>query len=219
MTEKNQPNLAKDLRLVHKIITRGLDVSIESAETFAQEGFPDQDVREGYRKYATALLSFVSSHHSGEDEIAFPYFRERLPAMPFDRLEWEHERIEELLERGQGYLDHLEDEQALRDLTSVLQEIDKIWQSHITVEEEHFNIEDMAEMLPPKEHERLSGKMAQHSIEHAEPTYLVVPFGLYNLPADQREILASKMPPKVINELVPKVWKEKWAPMQPFLLE
>jgi hypothetical protein len=45
-----------------------------------------------------------------------------------------------------------------------------------------------------------------------------VPFALYNLPDEERAILARTMPPKVIDELVPVVWKEKWAPMQPFLL-
>jgi len=27
------------------------------------------------------------------------------------------------------------------------------------------------------------------------------------------------MPPRVIDELMPGLWKEKWSPMRPFLLE
>jgi len=125
MIEANKPNLAQDLQRIHMIITRGLDVSIEQASQFAREGFRDRDLREGYRKYVTALLSFVSAHHLTEDEVAFPYFEDRLPEMPF---------------------------------------------------------------------------------------------ALYNLPADERAALTRNMPPKVIEELMPGPWRERWAPMQPFLL-
>jgi hypothetical protein len=46
-----------------------------------------------------------------------------------------------------------------------------------------------------------------------------MPFVLYNLPAEERAILAQKMPPIVTQQLLPVDWKEKWAPMQPFLLD
>jgi hypothetical protein len=48
---------------------------------------------------------------------------------------------------------------------------------------------------------------------------LGVPFVLYNLPAQERAIQARTMPSAVVEELVPVVWKEQWAPMQPFLLD
>ena len=220
MTAKNEPNLAKDLRLVHLVITRGLDVSIDNAVKYARGGFPNPELHEGYRKYVTALLSFVSAHHLAEDEIAFPYFETRMPETPFNQLKDEHERIEQLLEQGQEHLTQLDDEPeaALRDLDAVLSEMRDLWHPHIDTEEAHFDVERLADILPPEEHERLSGKMAQHTIEHAEPTPLVVPFGLYNLPDDQRKILVANMPPDVINELVPGPWRDEWAPMEPFLL-
>jgi len=221
MTKMSKPNLAQDLLRIHMIITRGLDVSIENAERFATEDFPDRQLREGYGDYVTALLSFVSAHHLSEDEIAFPYFRELLPAMPFDRLQEEHKRIEGMLKRAGEELERFDDEpkSALRGLKAELHDIGELWHPHIAIEEDHFDVECLADMLPVEEHARLSAEMGKLSMDRAEPTYLVVPFALYNLPADERGTLTRNMPPKVIDELVPVVWKEKWSPMKPFLLE
>ena len=32
-------------------------------------------------------------------------------------------------------------------------------------------------------------------------------------------MLASRMPPEMMEQLVPVAWKDQWAPMKPFLLE
>ena len=221
MAEQTAPNIAEDLRRIHRIITRGLDVSLEHAARFAQEGLPEGQLRRGYRDYVAALLSFLSSHHLAEDDVAFPYFADLLPEMPVGQLEEEHQRIEELLGQAREELDGLEaePEQALEGLGAVLSQVRKLWHPHITTEEEHFGVQRLAEMLPPEEHGRLAGLMAGHSMEHSGPDYLVVPFALYNLPPEQRAVLSRAMPPMVIEQLVPVAWKEQWAPMQPFLLD
>jgi hypothetical protein len=76
MSETSAPNLGQVLQRIHLIVTRGLDVSIDGAARFAQEGFPDEGLSGGYRDYVAALLSFLYSHHLAEDDIAFPYFAE-----------------------------------------------------------------------------------------------------------------------------------------------
>jgi hypothetical protein len=53
----------------------------------------------------------------------------------------------------------------------------------------------------------------------ASPTYLAVPFLLYDLPPEEKAIQARGMPPELTEQLVPVVWKEQWAPMKPFLLD
>jgi len=53
----------------------------------------------------------------------------------------------------------------------------------------------------------------------AAPDLVALPFILYNLSVEDREIMAQHMPPVVIQELVPVVWKEHWEPMKPFLLD
>ena len=89
---------------------------------------------------------------------------------------------------------------------------------HIAIEEEHFTIARFASLMPPEEHSRLLGLFMQHMQQNTGPDYLIVPFLLYNSAPDNRAFFAGGMPPIVTQQLVPVVWKEKWAPMQPFLL-
>jgi hypothetical protein len=221
MAEMVGPNIAADLRRIHMIVTRGLDVSISNAAGFKQEGLPQGELGEGFRSYLTALLSFLTAHHLSEDEVAFPYFQERMPDLPIAQLEEEHKRMQDLLDRAQKDLQGLDDGsgQALDDLEGALRQIRDLWGPHITVEEEHLGVQRLAEMLPPEEHARLGGLLGQHSMQHAKPDYLILPFALYNLPPEQRAIFSQTLPPMVTQQLVPLVWKEKWAPMQSFLLE
>ena len=221
MSEMIGPNIAADLRRIHMIVTRGLDVSIENAAKFAQEGFPQGELGEGYRSYLTALVSFLAAHHLSEDEVAFPYFKERMPDLPIGRLEEEHERMQDLLDRAKEDLEGLGDGlgPVLRDIEGELRDIRDLWGPHIGIEEEHLGVQRLAEMLPPEEHARLAGLLARHSQEHSGPDYLILPFALSNLPPEQRAIFSQSLPPMVTQQLVPVVWKEKWAPMQPFLLE
>lgn len=66
---------------------------------------------------------------------------------------------------------------------------------------------------------RLQKELIEFFQEHTGPEYLVVPFVLYNLTTEDRAITAQGLPAIVTEQLVPIEWKDKWAPMQPFLLE
>jgi hypothetical protein len=41
---------------------------------------------------------------------------------------------------------------------------------------------------------------------------------LYNLHEQDRQVFSQGMPAEVLQNLVPIVWKDKWASMAPFLL-
>jgi len=41
---------------------------------------------------------------------------------------------------------------------------------------------------------------------------------LYNLSAEDRQGFSQGIPAEIIQNLVPVVWKEKWASMAPYLL-
>ena len=79
-------------------------------------------------------------------------------------------------------------------------------------------VDRLGVLIDREEHIRLSGLFVEHGRKHMGPDYLVVPFLLYNLPPEERAILARMMPPIVTQQLVPMVWKAQWAPMLPFLL-
>lgn len=223
MSEQPKPNIAYSLQAIHQIITRGLDVSIERSRAFADAGYPDEATREGFLTYARTLASTLHGHHLTEDELAFPYFRDKLPEAPFDKLVAEHREMEEVLGEIEAAVEAVaaapEASAPLNELNRTLKRMRELWQPHIRTEEEHLAPEDVGPMLPVEEHARLAERFGKHSEEHSGPGFLVVPFMLYNLPPGPRALMAAAMPPMVTQELVPGPWKEKWAPMKPFLLD
>ena len=90
MPETMQLNVGMSLLLIHKAITRGMDVAVERSGLFARVGSLDAAAREGFRTYARTLVTVLHTHHSLEDEIVFPYFRDKVPDAPYDELSSDH---------------------------------------------------------------------------------------------------------------------------------
>jgi hemerythrin-like domain-containing protein len=217
------PNLGVDLLRIHRVITRGLKVGMEYSQTYGPDGYPDDATGAGFLDYVQALASVVHGHHLGENEVAFPYFRDKLPEIPFDLLMEEHKEIELRLKEIGAALEKARADlaagQALEELNVALTKTDGLWHRHILKEEHGLRPDVLGPMLAPEEHIRLGSLLAQHSQQHSGPDYLVVPFVLYNLVPEDRAAMSQTMPPVVTQQLVPVAWKEKWAPMKPFLLE
>jgi len=101
-----------------------------------------------------------------------------------------------------------------------VESLNDLWHPHIAIEEEEIYVpEKLEELIEPQEHVRLIQQAAELSMKNFGPHYLVVPFMLYNLEPGPRSILASRMPAEMTEQLVPVVWKDRWASMKPFLLE
>jgi len=98
MSEMTQPNVGADLARIHKVISRGLDVTGQNSAAFARDGYPDGPAREGFASYARALVAVVHGHHLTEDDPAFPYFQKRMPDAPFDELAARHQEMTGILE-------------------------------------------------------------------------------------------------------------------------
>jgi hemerythrin-like domain-containing protein len=219
MSEEPRP-ITTSLLAFHKIITRGLEVAKENVQRFTQQGFPDDATREGFLTYVRTLGIVLNGHHLSEDEVAFPYYRDKLPDTPFDMLIAQHHQIEPELERIESALDKVQggDEAALADAGAALDAIRAIWYPHIQIEEQHL-VGTADELLPVEERFRLVGVLTQFGQAHTQPPFLSVPFLLYNLPAADRAVFTQGMPAEMTETLIPIVWKEKWAPMMPFFLE
>lgn len=209
------PNIGVDLQRIHRAITRGLSVAQENCQAFAVDGFPDGSTREGFWKYCLALEALVHGHHSTEDDLFFPYLRDRLPDADIDGLVAQHQTM-------LGFLAEMaaaRETGSLADLDSALTKMSKLWHPHIQTEEIIFSPEVAAEVMTIPETIDLAGKAAAHSAEHSQPAPLSIPFMLYNLEGDDRAHFLAVMPPEVTQQLVPIVWKDEWAPMKPFLLD
>lgn len=213
MSESNKPNIGADLIRIHSVITRGLDVSIEHSQSFAQEGYPDASTREGFVSYVQTLVPVLHAHHLTEDDLAFPYFREKLPDVPFDLLTAQHREMQPILDEIKAAIEEVaadaQASESLNDLNRALIKMAEIWHPHIQREEDHLSVEKADALLDIEEHISLGKMFAEHNQEHSGPDYLVVPFLLYNLSAEDRAIMSQVMPPIVTQQLVPIAWKEK----------
>jgi hypothetical protein len=223
MIPKNSiPNLANDLVRIHKAISRGISVAMTNGTQFQKDGFPDAGIREGFARYLQSLVIVLTAHHLSEDEIAFPALKLRLPTAPFEQLTATHQNIAtclDIVRRGMGDMSGESTEVGLGVVIEGLKKISSVWSPHIHMEERHFGEEAIAAVMTPEEQAQVSVSMAKHSQEHANPPYLALPFALFNLPADDRASMAETLPKIIMEELIPKEWKDQWAPMKPFLLD
>jgi hypothetical protein len=218
----NRSNLAQDLVRIHKVITRALDISLKKGQDYLESDLPPEQEFAGYTSYIHCLTTVLSAHHISEDIISFPAFRTVLPNAPYARLASDHHKIEMLLASIPPTIKELTDETAetsLRSITEILTKIHTLWAPHIYLEEQYFSSDVLNSVMVPEEQQKISLAASKHSQEHSEPPYWVVPFILYNLTREDREAMATMIPKTLVEEMVPVVWKEKWAPMKPFLLE
>jgi hemerythrin-like domain-containing protein len=222
MPDLHKPNVGADLARMHAIITRALDVSIEHSHSFAQHGYPDESIREGFVSYVQTFASVLHSHHLTEDEVVFPYFQDKIPDAPFDELTAQHEEmvpfIDQINAAAKALAADPQVSEPLKNLNRALSGVRDLWHLHIQIEEKHLSAEKAEELFETDEQIKLGEMFAQHAQEHSGPDYLVVPFLLHNLSAEERAIFSQGMPPMVTQQLVPIVWKDKWAPMTPFLI-
>lgn len=221
MTEENESILSSSFYSIHNIISRGLQVSIQNAMAFSRGGFLIAR-KEGYTNYVRTLVAVIDVHHLSEDDIVFPYFRDKIPEVPFYIFQSNHREMAPVFDEIRLAVDRSEMEgqleAGLRALEIALNKLNGMWHPHINLETEQF-IKKTDGLISNEEQIRLVKLFREHGQSYPWPTYLAIPFMLYNLPLNEREIFAQDMPDEVINNMVPIVWKEKWASMKPFLLD
>ena len=222
MTDKREANIAASFYNIHNIITRGLRVSLESARGILQAGFQGERNREGFFNYIRSLTAVMNAHHLTEDDIAFPYFRDKLPEAPFDDWTYWHGKMSEDLDEINLAVEKCEKkdefETELRNIENVLARLNEGWPYHIQPETDEF-INKADALVPVEEQLRLVRLFAEHDQKLAVPPYLTVPFMLYNLPVEDRQVFSQWIPAEGVLNLVSTSWKEKWGSMSPFLLE
>ena len=216
------PDLAQDLIRIHRVITRSLNITKTKGKEFLVSGFPSDQCLLGYTSYTHCLLSVLGSHHQGEDLIAFPAFRKVLPSAPYAQLLMDHHGIETLLAQLAPAIADVSSDApdiGLRIIVDTIQKMLEIWEPHIQLEEYYFSREALSAVLDSEEQRLIGEAASKHSQEHSGPPYWVIPFILFNLDRKDRETMAASFPPMIMDDLVPKVWKDQWAPMKSFLLD
>jgi hemerythrin-like domain-containing protein len=223
MIQKNDEiKLAGDFLRIHKVITRALDVCVSKGSEYIQKGFPDPTLQQGFVLYLQTLTAVLSAHHLGEDEVAFPALKLKLPDEPYEKLGSDHIEIEKKLVQVKNTLPGIESADFASPLAiavEILKEILAMWRSHIQIEETSFKAAAIASAMTFDEQLHLSEKISKFSQEHGGPPFFVLPFVLFNLEQEDRAVMASGIPMELVEVLLPGEWKVKWAPMLPFLLK
>jgi hemerythrin-like domain-containing protein len=222
MSNQQESNIAISFFNIHNIITRGLKVSLESVQRVLQRGIQGEESREGFFNFIRAHTSVMNAHHLTEDEIVFPYFRDKLPDAPFESLTYYHHLMVIVLDKINIAVDKCTHEGQLEtELTNIekaLAQLNEDWPYHIQPETDEFiNLADA--LTPVEEQLRLVRLFAEYDLKNAVPHFLTVPFMLYNLPVENRKVFSEGMPVEVVQNLVPIVWKAKWESMKPYLFE
>ena len=223
MSNEYKPNLGMDYIRFHKAMTRGIDVSLQNIDEFLTTGAIEILNREGFLKYVQSFSTVLHGHHLVENEKIFPYFKDKLPKVPYERLMSEHEIFVGGLQEINTGIDNLMSEKdemnSLNLLKSGFSKIDQIWHPHIQIENTqlygpigslNMDLDEMIIIL------KEAGDFFQ---EHTDPPFLVLPFVLYNLSPEDRELANKGFPEMVTKQLVPIDWKDKWISMEPFLLK
>jgi hemerythrin-like domain-containing protein len=221
MTNPFGPNIGADLERIHRVISRGLDVAVENTPRLLTdlEGPPHQ----GYLDFVQSLATVLDGHHELEDQVIFPFFRERVPEAPYEHLMVQHQEMFGNLGELRAALVDLRAGKrimaATERLAEALRRLDATWGFHIETEESHLAPERVAQVATVEEQEELRKVTGRFNEQHVQPAPLCVPFVLYNLDVEDRAVMASILPPEVTQELVPGAWKAQWASMRSFLLD
>jgi hemerythrin-like domain-containing protein len=208
--------VVEGLSHIHRIITRGINMSIRKCEELSRSKNVPDDNRDGLIKYIKTLKWVTHSHHLTEDEIGFPYF-EKLIEAPYERLRDDHKTISRILDKIEQYLDD-KPGNSMKDLHHSLSELQNIWIPHIYIEEENLTHEAINSLIGKEEQIKLAKKFGKHSSKNSGPGPMALPFMFFNLGKSDREIFMRNFPWIVKKILVPIAWKGQWKPMEPFFL-
>lgn len=223
MSDENSPDLGEDYIRLHKVMTRGIAVSLQNINESLKNGAYDKLNREGFLKYVQSFSWVLHGHHMVEDEKIFPYFKDKLPEVPYERLTSEHKTFSSGLQEINTGIDNLKSENgeldSLKLLKSGFDKIDRVWDSHIDIENTQLYGRTRSLNIDPEEMIRIENDARDFFQENSGPGYLVMPFVMYNLSLEDRAILIQGVPEVVTKQLIPIDWKDKWASMQPFLLK
>jgi len=210
---ETSPVVAGLLR-IHKIISRGLSISIRKCDEYLVKQGIQSGEATGFSMYVSTLRWVTHAHHLSEDDISFPYFKDLIEA-PYDLLKDDHNTMARILESLEESL-LAASSNGVGKLREVLGEFDRLWGPHIKIEEEHFTTEKLHAAIGMKEQVDLVKKLGEHSIKNSGPGPLALPFLFYNLEGRDREDFMKPIPWVAKKILVPVIWRSQWKPMIPF---
>ena len=214
----NGKHLSKGLELIHKVLSRPLDVGISHLDRCLSSNKIDMENHAGFKDYISSLVTVFFGHHHGEDEIMFPTFEEKIKDSDFSKLKKQHKELHPLADKIKDKFNiDVPTIDNYREIRELLKETKDLWVEHRDEEEKTVEL-DIEPMLSSKEQIELGEKVGEHGRSMSKPATLILPFIIYNLEGNDREEFTSDMPWILKKFIVPVIWKKKWQKMKPFLL-
>ncbi|MBE9222361.1 hemerythrin domain-containing protein [Cyanobacterium stanieri LEGE 03274] len=222
MKSNFKSTVAQDIKRIHFVLTYAIDNSIKVCQKINNESNLNKEYKQGFINYLNSLVNLFHSHHTVEDDKIFPYFKESKFSMPYEDLAKQHEELIPLLDKLEdaikGINNDFDNQLKVNNLRESLENIQSLWAEHYILEEQYLNDENVARLINLEQQAQLCLEFGKYAGQHINPDYLVIPFILFNLPADEREVMAEVFPPVITQELIPNQWKEQWISMSPFFL-
>ena len=214
----NGKHLSKGLELIHKVLSRPLDVGISHLDRCLSSNKIDIENHAGFKDYISSLVTVFFGHHHGEDEIMFPTFEEKIKDADFSKLKKQHKELHPLADKIKDKFNiDVPTIDNYREIRELLKETKDLWVEHRDEEEKTVEL-DIEPVLSSKEQIELGEKVGEHGRSMSKPATLILPFIIYNLEGNDREEFTSDMPWILKKFIVPVIWKKKWEKMKPFLL-
>jgi hypothetical protein len=222
MIEPVKFDLASDLILIHRVVTRSLEVAVTNLGGAFDSREHESAGFRGFIMYLQCIITQMHEHHGNEDHVAFPRLRKLLPEEPYDLLMSQHRDmmvvVGDLEKRVPSSSRNPGDEQEREALLASLKRLREMWLAHRDVEEEHFGPDSISQDISMENRIRIGKASSNYAKFHSSPVSLMMPFLLYNLEQADREAMGRMMPGLFTKFLVPIVWRRRWEPMRPFLL-
>ena len=90
-------HLSKGLDLIHRVLSRPLDIGISHIDSCISSKKVDMENHEGFKDYISSLTTVFNAHHHGEDEILFPTFEKKINNADFSILKKQHKELHPLV--------------------------------------------------------------------------------------------------------------------------
>ena len=218
---KTKDNLADGLVGIHRVITRGFQITDDTLQHMLQQTALETQYFNGFLDYLRSLITLIHAHHSTEDKIVFPMFGTKTLEAPYDLLTKGHVKMEALINEIKPLIDRLandvQDTGTITKIHTLIQACYETWASHIEIEECRFSEHAIGTHLSLQEQKQIAQEIGQHMAQTAKPDYLILPFIVYNLAESDRPRMRPFLPPNITALLT--TWNNQWASMKPFLLD
>ena len=212
-------HLSKGLDLIHRVLSRPLDIGISHIDSCLSSNKVDMENHEGFKDYISSLATVFNAHHHGEDEILFPTFEKKIKNADFSTLKKQHKKLHPLMVQITTKINV--DNPSLyqyEEIRNLLKKTKDLWINHRDEEEQIVELE-MEPVMSLADQIELNNKLSKHGQSMSEPANLVLPFLIYNLEGAERDEFTNDMPWILKKLILPIVWKSKWEKMRPFLLD